>query len=436
MRRNKLLVLSVLAAASLALPAAVYAEAVPETEEETVSAADAEEDSVTELEIVEGEKLVLCENEYASVILQSVEDDDVYVWYLVLENKTESSSLLFSADDVVVNGYCIDPGLGTSVEAGEQEESDMTWYPEDFQAAGFDEATSVDFTIKVTDYDDVSKDPYINEHLIVYPQGKENAEFPEYEITEDDVILADTDSLLFVITGEESDEFTGYELSVYVENRADVKTKVAWNHVSVNGYAADPYWQCEVPAHAKAVGTIEWSTDSLDKHVPSDEDISGILFTLKQTYEADWWAFEDYFNEQLAYYPDGEENYRESEREPGENDQLLIDIDEMKLTFIGTTLDDFFGYMVDVLMENKTEEELMISVEDASINGESINSMWAYQLFSGAKAIEVIPCMFGNFEDSGISVDDIETIELHLRVTKAADWMAGPIFDDTVTIRP
>ena len=94
-----------------------------------------------------------------------------------------------------------------------------------------------------------------------------------------DVVVAETDELLFVVKGTEVDEFFDtWGVKVLIENKTDKALTVAWDDVSVNGYMIDPFWATEVAAGKKENTVITfWSSDFEENNITVVEDIEFVL---------------------------------------------------------------------------------------------------------------------------------------------------------------
>lgn len=97
---------------------------------------------------------VLIDNDNATVIVTGYHEDEVwgYTADLYLINKTDHP-LIFSADDVSVNGFMADPFWGEYVGAGNTAFSEMSWSPDDFEKNGITDVESISMTITITEED-------------------------------------------------------------------------------------------------------------------------------------------------------------------------------------------------------------------------------------------------------------------------------------------
>lgn len=114
----------------------------------------------------------------------------------------------------------------------------------------------------------------------------------------------------------------------------------------------------------------------------------------------------------------------------------LVLVDDENCTFKITALeeDPIWGYTMKAYLENKTDKELIFSINNASVNGFMCDPFWAATVSAGMKANEEI-----TFPSQGLERNGIETvteIEIPFRVYDSNDWEADDVVDEVFTIYP
>jgi hypothetical protein len=114
--------------------------------------------------------IVLVDNDYVTVIVTDFDPDNMwgYAANLYLVNKTDAT-VMFSVDDVSVNGYMIDPFYATSVSAGKSAFSSITWFSSDFEDNGISGVKEIEMLFKAHDYDSWGSDSYFEEVVTLNP---------------------------------------------------------------------------------------------------------------------------------------------------------------------------------------------------------------------------------------------------------------------------
>ncbi len=154
MKNKRLLVLLLVCALSVNLVACTSQNAAVNDTAETKTQEDAEK--------VLGK--VFVDDENCTFKITDVEPDNLWGYTLKvdLENKT-NSNLMFSVNDVSVNGYMCDPFWATSVQAGKKAKSDISFSEEKLEELGITDVEEIEFTLSVYDEDNWEAPHFIEE---------------------------------------------------------------------------------------------------------------------------------------------------------------------------------------------------------------------------------------------------------------------------------
>ena len=85
-----------------------------------------------------------------------------YTMKVYLENKTDVN-LMFSWDDVSVNGFMCDPFWANSVQAGKKAVSEIWFSKDKFEELGIEDVEDIEFTLSVYDEDDWEAPRFVEE---------------------------------------------------------------------------------------------------------------------------------------------------------------------------------------------------------------------------------------------------------------------------------
>lgn len=119
---------------------------------------------------------------------------------------------------------------------------------------------------------------------------------------------------------------------------------------------------------------------------------------------------------------------------PAFEERTLVENESVVMKLTGITEDPIWGYTLKVYLENRTDKNLMFSVEDAAVNGFMCDPFWAAEVRAGMKANEQISFSTGDFEANGIR--EVTDILFTLHVYDSDDWMAEDYVNQTVEIKP
>ncbi len=350
------------------------------------------------------EEIVLADNDICTVKITGIEEDELwgYTWKAFVENKSDKN-LMISFDGVSVNGFMCDPFWGTEVSAGMKDNSDISWFTEELDRNGITTVDEVVFTLRVTDSDDWFADPYLETACTVSsPSGNTQ---PEVVIDENAQVVIDNDELFFCITDIVEDDIWGYTWNVYIENRTDKRIACSMDDVCVNGFVCDPFWAIDITPGMKANSSVNWMEDNFVKN--GIEEVTEVDFLLRYYDNSDLFS-DSLFEETLSVYPMGEEAVKVYERVPAENEVVLVDNEYFTMIATGFGRDDFMSYCMEVYMENKTDHRLVISLEDATVNGYMCDPFWGSSIPAGKRSNTSIEWFESTLEENAIT--EIETI--------------------------
>ncbi len=113
---------------------------------------------------------VIVDNDQISIIVTGYDADGLwgYTAKMYLVNKTDKE-LMFSSDDVSVNGFMCDPFWAVSVASGKVAFSDMSWSKSSLEENGITEVEEIEMVIRVYDSNNWSADDIFNETVTLNP---------------------------------------------------------------------------------------------------------------------------------------------------------------------------------------------------------------------------------------------------------------------------
>lgn len=115
-------------------------------------------------------------------------------------------------------------------------------------------------------------------------------------------------------------------------------------------------------------------------------------------------------------------------------EQLLVDDENCTVKITGIEDDSIWGYTLKVLLENKTDVELMFALDGVSVNGYMCDPFWGSAVTAGMKANEEINFSVTSFEKSDITTPT--DIQFTLRVSDYTDWMKEPLVEQEFVVYP
>lgn len=112
----------------------------------------------------EFEEIVYVDDENCTFKITEIEPGNLlgYTMKVYLENKTDVN-LMFSWDDVSVNGFMCDPFWANSVQAGKKAVSEIWFSKDKFEELGIEDVEDIEFTLSVYDEDDWEAPRFVEE---------------------------------------------------------------------------------------------------------------------------------------------------------------------------------------------------------------------------------------------------------------------------------
>lgn len=252
------------------------------------------------------------------------------------------------------------------------------------------------------------------------------------EISFAEIVAVDNDECTIKITGIDPDNLWGYTLKTQFENKSADKTYMfSVESASINGVQSDPFFATEVAAGKKSNNEISFSDSELEDNGVGDYTDIELTF---HVYDSDDWMADDVARETVHVYPYGEDNAVNFVREPQADDNVILDNDYVTVIVTGYEEDGLWGYTVNLFLLNKTDTNVMFTVDEASVNGYMADPFYATEISAGKCAFGSMSWSDTTLEDNGITA--VEEIEFTLRAYDSDDWSADDFANELITLEP
>ena len=248
----------------------------------------------------------------------------------------------------------------------------------------------------------------------------------------EETIMLDNEECSIRFTGVEINEFGEFLLKACLENKSSRATYTFLiTDGTVNGVSASPLFAVDVAPGEKLQKEIFfWSPRLEENGITRFTDI-GIAFRVSDSsnYMADPVA-----EPSMHLYPYGEDQAERFVREPQPGDIVLLDTPDVTVIANGVTRDNIWGQTVNLYIENRTDLFLMVSADEAVVNGIEANPIFACEIGPDSCGFTGVSWTNEVLEEKGIQ--DLEEIEMELRIYDSRDWSAPDFFREVVTFRP
>ena len=234
------------------------------------------------------------------------------------------------------------------------------------------------------------------------------------------------------ITGIDPDNMWGFTVEAQLENKSADKTYMfSVDSASINGVQCDPFFATEVAAGKKSNAKISFSDDDLEKNGIGDYTDIELAF---RVYDSNDWAADAVAEETVHVYPYGEDKATKFVRKAQSSDNILIDNEYVTVIVTGYEDDEIWGYTVNLFLVNKSDKNVMFSVDDASVNGFMADPFYATSVSAGKCAFSSMAWSDSILEEN--SITEIEQIEFTLRAYDEDDWLSDDLVSESIILKP
>lgn len=252
------------------------------------------------------------------------------------------------------------------------------------------------------------------------------------EISFTEIVAVDNDECTIKITDIDPDNLWGYTLKVQLENKSVEKNYMySVESASINGVQCDPFFATEVAAGKKSNNEISFTDSDLEDNGIGDYTDIELTF---RVYDSDDWMADEVARETVHVYPYGEDKATIFVRETQANDNVIIDNDYVTVIVTGYEDDAIWGYTVNLFLLNKTDKDIMFSVDEASVNGYMADPFYATEVAAGKCAFSSMSWSDTTLEDNNITA--VEEIEFKFRAYDSDNWFGDDFANETITLKP
>lgn len=263
-------------------------------------------------------------------------------------------------------------------------------------------------------------------------EDDDKTEDKKEELLFTEMVAVDNDECMIKITGIDQDNLWGYTLKVQLENKSTEKTYMySVERAAINGVQCDPLFATEVAAGKKANDDISFINSSLEENDVGEYTDIELSF---RVYDSNDWMADEVAKETVHVYPYGEEKATRFVREAQSTDNVIVDNEYVTVIVTGYEQDDIWGYSVNLFLLNKTDKNVMFTVDEASVNGYMADPFFAITVSAGKCAFNAISWFDTTLEENDIT--QVEEIEFKLRVYDADNWLEDDLANETIVLNP
>ena len=222
-----------------------------------------------------------------------------------------------------------------------------------------------------------------------------------------------------VITAKEyvTDSIWGDGIKVLIENKSDKNVMVGCDALIVNNYMITDLFGSEVAAGMNANETIYLSSNELKA---AGIDTVGKVELYLHVFDSD--SYDRIATSDCITIETSEVNNVEYKM----NDDGYELYNDNGIRIVGKTVDEnsFWGTAILLYIENTTDKNVTVTVDNMSINGFMVNPIFYNTIYSNKMAVDDITILSSDLEENGIT--EIDTVSLSFHISNADTY-------DTIT---
>ena len=395
------------------------------------------EDSVQEND--EKDKLVMSftefvavDNENYTIKITELEPGNLagYGIGMQIENKNKEVGYNFTADVVSINGIDVETFFTEDVPAGKKARVSMFLDDTIIKENGITEYTDIEILLSVGDAEDWLAEPLGKETIHIYPYGEDKAQKYSRKNKVTDIVVLDNDEIEMTVIGWGEDDYNDYELKFYLENKSeDVTYMYSVESCAVNGVEIAAINAYIVSPGKVAFGEFGVYDETLEDNLITE--FTDIKLTLR-VFDSDDWTADDVAFETVNIYPQGKEKAVKFERPAKDTDKIIVDNDYATVIVTGVDDSDEYFTSLEFFYINKTDKDLVFSIEDASINDNMIDPFYADSVGPGN-------CKFSTAdwdkdEIAEAEITEIESFQFSIRAYDSESF--DEYFKESITYNP
>lgn len=240
-----------------------------------------------------------------------------------------------------------------------------------------------------------------------------------------ETVLLDQNGIRVTATGLSESEWVGPEINVLIENNTDQSVTLQTQDVSINGIMYSPVFFCDVAAGKKSNETISFYQSDLDSY--GITSIQAIELKVEAMDSSSWETLA--VGDVITLYTDAPQTTQQVDK----SGTPALKQEGLEIVVRGVNTDDeLWGPEIMLYLSNQTGSDIVVQLDDFSINGYMISPILSCDIVDGKIAYGTIYLDADELKKNGI--DQIDTIECTFVISDSNTW--DTIFEsDPVTIQ-
>ena len=246
----------------------------------------------------------------------------------------------------------------------------------------------------------------------------------EAETTIEEAVVYDANNIKITAKEYTKEGILGGEgIKFLIENNTDKNIRVGVTALIVNNYMVSDLFAPTVAAGMKTNEILEFSSTSLKKDGITAVGQVEIYFHI---YDDDTW--EDIDNPDVVVIKTS--NYDKMQDNADTSGNVLYEENGVKIVGKFVDEDSFWGTAIVMYIENTSDKNVSIHVDHLSINGFTVDAIFAATVYAGRKSFNDITIFSSDLEKNGITSVDEVALSFRIRDEKSYEVIKET---DTIT---
>ncbi len=225
----------------------------------------------------------------------------------------------------------------------------------------------------------------------------------------EETVLLENEGLKVTATGIKEDKFLGSELNLLIENESSDAYELSVDSLCVNDYTTNALFLEDIAAGKKANKSVTLLNDTLKEAGLKTISKIDIKFNVRKNDEFEYVFTSDF----VSLYTNKKDSL---DKNSIDTENLILEQNGIKM-FVGEINENsIFGKEILFYTENSSKDNVMIHLDNVSVNGFMVDTLYMSTILSGKKSLDKLVIVKDSLEENGI--DKIENVEFTVKVVE------------------
>lgn len=224
------------------------------------------------------------------------------------------------------------------------------------------------------------------------------------DTTIEEQVIFDANDVKITAVEYVTDSIWGDGIKLLIENNGSSNVGIGCDALIVNDYMITDLFSEQVAAGKKSNETMDLLTSELEA---AGIDNVGQIELQLHLYDPDTYMT-TYTSDMITIQTN---HYEDMDTTPNDDGQELYNNAGVRIVGKYVDEDSFWGNGIVLYLENNTDQNIIVQVNDMSVNGFMMTPLFSSTIYANKKAVDDITLMQSELDENGItSVEDVELV--------------------------